>query len=413
MHFDIDSFHANVACSRNPSLWGHPVAVCGDEKLRKGIVTSCNMLAKLYGVSAGLSNNEARSKCPGLIMEPLQPELYAEYSDDVFGEAAQYSDYIEKCGDDEGYVGLKGIARDLYDARLIAQEFQAKVEETTGLTLSCGISDNKVFAKIGSDLRKPDSCVVITRENYQDIVWKLPTDKLLFINAKMKKYLECMKIYTIGDIANERVDKLEYIFKKWGTYMYKYAHGNVYSPVKHKDYVRPNKSISSSMTTIRDMTTIDDVRRVIYAKCEILASILRKHQTKCRTVKIAIREYDLKYCERQGKLIMPSFVTGHIAERAVELFKTRYNFTRPLRSIGVGACDFIPENASVQTDLFYDIAEYERQERLERCVDRIRDIHGFYKCNRAIIFEDRALTYTPPEYERSGYFIGVHNNLAK
>jgi len=359
------------------------------------------MLAKLHGVKAGLSNNEARSKCPGLIIEPLQPALYTEYSNDVFGVAEQYSEYIEKCGDDEGYVSLKNIARDLYDARLVAQEFQAKVKENTGLPLSCGISDNKVFSKIGSALRKPDSCVVITRENYKDIIWSLPSDKLLFINRKTKRALECAKIYTIGDIANARVDLLEHLFGKWGAYMHKYANGDVHSPVKHKDYVRPNKSIGSNMTTVRDMETVDDVRRVVYAKSEIVASLLRKHRTKCRTVKIVIRENDLKSCERQGKLIMPSFVSGHIAEKAMEVFKTRYIFTRPLRSVGVRVDGFIPEDAAVQTDLFYDITEYERQERLERSIDRIRDIHGFYKCNRAVIYEDRSLTYTPPEYERS------------
>ena len=398
LHVDIDGFHANVECSRDPSIRDKPVAVSGDWTRRKGVITARNMLAKYRGVNAGQCTKEALEICPELIIKQRNPQLYKEYSNEIFHNTlTKYSDFVEVCSEDEAWLDITTLTRNPYEARKIAKEFQADIKETTGLTCSVGIADNKIYSKIGSDLRKPAACTIITPENYKELVWTLPCDKLLYINTKTKRRLGYAKIHTIGDVANAPEGLLECLFDKWGWYMQRFANGNVRSPVKHKNYIRPNKSIGRHETTIRDMVTIEDVRKVLYARAEELAYLLRQQRSKCRTVQVTIRENNLKSCARQGKLEMPSFVTGHIAEKAIEIFQIRYNFTTPLRSIGITACDLIPENESIQMDLFYDMDEYDRQERLERSIDRLRDIHGFDVVRRAIVYADKDLTFGSPD----------------
>jgi DNA polymerase-4 len=386
------------------------VAVSGDRTRRQGIIMARNMLAKYSGVNTGESTVSALEKCPGLIVLPPSRKTYIDYAYDTFLQYTEYSDYVQMVTDDdacdEACIDVTKIARDEQDGRQIAHEIRAKMKERLAITCSVGVSDNIIFAKIASDLRKPDSCTVITRDTYQDIIWKLPSDKLWGVNKPTKRILEYAKIYTIGDIANAPAGLLEKLFGKFGGYMHRYANGEDTSPVKHKDYVRPNKSLGSNETTPRDMETIDDVKRVVYMRSEIVASKLRRHHLKCRTVKLTIRENDLKYYDRQGKLEMPTFVSGQIAEKAMEIFQTRYNFTKPLRSIGVRACDLIPENEAIQTNLFFDMERYEKEERLERTIDNIRAVHGYDIIHHALIYADRDLTYVPPEYDRSLFLAG-------
>ena len=250
---------------------------------------------------------------------------------------------------------------------------------------------------------------MVTRDTFRDIIWKLPSDKMVGVNRPTKRILEYAKIHTIGDIAAAPAGLLEKLFGKWGGYMHRYANGDDNTPVKHKDYIRPHKSLGSNETTPRDMETLDDVKRVVYMRSEIVATKLRQHRLKCRTVKLTIRENDLRYCDRQGKLEMPTFVSGQIADKAMEVFRTRYNFTKPLRSIGVRAADLIPENEAIQSNLFFDMEQYEKEERLEQAIDKIRAVYGYNIIHHAVIYEDRALTYVPPEYDRSLFLAGDLN----
>jgi DNA polymerase-4 len=169
----------------------------------------------------------------------------------------------------------------------------------------------------------------------------------------------------------------------------------------------PPKSIGNIETTYRDMKTVDDVRRVVYMLSESVASRLREQNFKCRTVKLYIREYDLKSCDRQGKLETPSFLTNNIAEKAMEIFHTRYNFSKPLRSVGVRACDLVPDNISIQTNLFYDMEQDDKREKIAITIDKMRSMYGYDVIQRGVVLEDRKLTYIPPDYNRSEYRVGL------
>jgi DNA polymerase-4 len=234
-------------------------------------------------------------------------------------------------------------------------------------------------------------------------VWKLPAEDLLFINRGTMRVLNQAGIKTIGEVANAPVEFLEKVFGKIGTYLHKYANGEDDSTVKHKDYSPIVKSIGNNETTYRDMETPDDVWRVINMLADSVASRLRAQHFKCRTVKLYIREYDLKFCDRQGKLERPSFLAKDIAAKAMDIFQTRYNFTKPLRSIGVRACDLLPDNIHIQLSLFDDAEQDKKAEAIEKTIDEIRYEYGYDSIKRGIVLMDPKLTYVPKDYNRSLY----------
>ena len=410
LHSDNNNFFAAVECLHNPSIRSSPVAVCGDKELRHGIVLAKNQIAKYCGIKTGETIGTAKEKCPELIIVPPHMENYYKFSRWAKEIYEEYADNIEAFGLDENWIEITNLVRDEYEGRLVANEIRMKMREQLGITCSIGISFNKVFSKLASDLRKADATTVITKENYKDVVWSLPADNLLGVNRGTMKILNVMGITTIGDIAKSPLELLEKIFGKIGLYLYRYAHGYENSPVKHKSYVEPPKTIGNIETTYRDMKTIEDVRRVVYSLSDNVASRLREQHYKCRTVKIYIREYDLKAYDRQGKLEVPSYFTNTIAEKAMEIFHTRYNFTKPLRSIGVRACDLVPDDIWIQSSFFDDTEQIAKTEKVEKTIDELRMMFGYDIIRRGIVLEDRKLTYIPSDYNRSSYRIGSSFN---
>ena len=412
LHSDVNNFFAAVECLYKPQIRSAPVAVCGDKELRHGIVLAKNPVAKICGVKTGETIGDAKEKCPELLTVPPQMDMYYKFSRWAREIYEEYADNIEAFGLDENWIEITNLVRDEYEGRLVANEIRTKMREQLGITCSIGVSFNKVFSKLASDLRKVDAVTVITKDNYKDIVWSLPADNLLGVNRGTMRALNVMGIQTIGDLAKTPVELLEKIFGKIGWYLYRYAHGYENSPVKHKSYVEPPKTIGNIETTYRDMSTVEDIRRVVYALSDNVAARLRQEHYKCRTVKIYIREFDLKSCDRQGKLEVPSFYINDIAEKAMEIFHTRYNFTKPLRSIGVRAADLVPDDIWIQSSFFDDTEQLEKTEKAEKTIDELRMMFGYDIIRRGIVLEDSKLTYIPTDYNRSSYRVGSSFNHA-
>ena len=412
LHSDVDGFYAAVECLYKPQIRSSPVAVCGDKELRHGIVLAKNQIAKYKGIKTGETIGDAKEKCPALITVPPRMDMYYKFSGWAREIYEEYADNIEAFGLDEEWIEITNLVRDEYDGRLVANEIRRKMKEQLGITCSIGISFNKVFSKLATDLRKGDASTIITRENYKDIVWKLPADNLLGVNRGTKKILNAIGMTTIGDIAKTPVELLVDIFGKIGLYLHKYANGDENSAVKHKSYVEPPKTVGRIETTYRDMKTIDDVRRVVYALSDSVASLLRQQNYMCQTVKIYIRDFELKSCDRQGKLNSPSFFANDIATKAMDIFHRQYHFTKPLRSIGVRACDLVSDDAAFQSSLFYDIEQYDRTETLEKTINDLRLMFGYDIIKRGVVMEDSKLTYIPPDYNRSTYRVGSPFNHA-
>jgi len=406
LHSDLNNFYAAVECLYRPEIRAKPVAVCGEPELRHGIVLAKNQLARRQGVETGQVIHEAQAKCPELVIVPPHQSAYERFSGWAREIYEQYADNIESYGLDESWLEITNLARDEYDGQAVADEIRAKMKETLGITCSVGVSFNKVYAKLASDLRKPDCSTVISRQKYKEIVWPMPPDKLLGVNTKIAMTLRAMGITDIGNIAKAPVELLEGIFGKNGRTLHRYASGEDNSPVSHKDYVEPPKSVGHTETTHRDMENAEDVRRVVYALSEKVASRMRAQHFKCRTIQVSIRENDLKWRERQGTLEVPTFIANTIAEKALEIFGARHKFAKPLRSIGVRACNLVPDTVGIQGSFFDDPARDEKMERLAGTVDTLRAIYGYGIIRRGIALEDEKLTYVPPDYDRSAYRVG-------
>jgi len=406
-HLDLNSCYAAIERLYHPELRCLPMAICGDILLRKGIVIAANEIAKMYGIEVGKdTNGSAKQKCPELnILLPRQ-ELYDRFCLWTWGICTKYSDYVENYGPDGLWLDLTNIVRDKYEAQQIADKIRIDIKETLGITCSIGVSFNKTASKIAAELKKPDATTIITKENFKNIVWKLPPDKLLGVNDKTSRILYTIGITDIGNIAKAPVELFEDIFGKNGRTLHRYASGEECSPVKHKDYTEPTKRIGHTDTTPKDMRTIEDIKRVVYTLAEKITSRMREQHYKCRTVQISIRENNLKWCERQGKLETPSYITNDIAEKAMNIFKTKYRFTQPLRSIGVTACDLVPDNIGIQSSLFGDEIQDEKRDKVAHTIDTLRAMYGYEIIRRGIVMEDPKMTYIPADYDRTGFRVG-------
>ena len=406
-HADLNGCYAAIEGIYNPAIRHLPYVICGDRELRQGIVVAANQIAKLYGITVGEDNiNSAKRKCPNLIIKTIRQPLYNKFCSWVLDIYEKYSDYVEPYGPDGDWLDVTNIVKDKYDAQWLADEIRADVEETLGITCSIGVSFNKTISKLASELKKPDATTVITRETFKDIVWKLPPEKLLGIDVKTTKILYAMGITDIGNIAKAPVEVFEDIFGKNGRTLHIYASGEEKSPVKHKNYVEPTNSIGHTSTTYRDMETIDDVKREIYALSERVTSRMRQQHFKCRTIQVVMRGNDLKWCGRQGTLATPTFFTNVMVEKAMEIFHHRYNFTKPLRSLGVIACNLVPDNIGIQSSMFDEHVREEKMEKIVRTMDTLRDMYGNEIIRWANSLEDPKLTYVPPENNRAGYRVG-------
>lgn len=411
LHSDCNCFYASVEMLHHPELAGKPLAVGGDPEARHGIVLTANYIAKRMGVKTGMALWEARQACPEILFLPPRMDLYLRFSAmtrEIYGE---YSDQIQPFGCDEAWIdvthsigmrsggSLRGSSGSSFDKEALyheaglklAQEISARIKKELGITVSIGVSWNKIFAKFGSDYKKPDAITVISPENYRQIVWPLPSSDLLMVGRRTAPKLAAMGIHSVGDIAKAPPELLQNRLGKMGLILHTFANGWDPSPVSKEDYHAPIKSIGNSTTTPRDLTTDLDVQIILMALSESVSARLRKHGFKCRTVEISIRDNGLYHFSRQMKLSSPTYITDEINDAAFALFKRHYRWENPIRSLGVRGADLVTEDIPVQLDLFHSQEERDRQEKLDTAVDDIRRRFGYFAIQRAFMCQDRRL----------------------
>ena len=391
MHSDLNSFYASVECLYDPSIRELPVAVCGDPEARHGIVLTKNLHAKKYGVITGQPIWQAKQFCPGLVVVTPHYERYLKFSALAREIYYDYTDQIENFGIDESWLDVTGSTRLFGSGEQIAHTIRKRIFAELGITASIGVSFCKVFAKLGSDYKKPDAVTVFSRENYKDTLWKLPASDLLYVGRATMPKLAQYGIRTIGDLANYDPALLYRHFGKVGVILSQYANGRDHSEVARNDAAGVIKSIGNSTTTARDLETIEDVWITMAMLSESVAERLRENALKCTTIQVYMRDNKLAACERQAKLPAPTFLSTEIARKALEIFKTKYSFTRPLRSVGVRACDLVPENSTVQLSLLYDHARQERMENLEKSIDELRGRYGHFIIQKGVMLTDEKL----------------------
>ena len=402
LHIDCNKFYASVECLYRPEIRNKPVAVGGTTESRHGIILTKNEIASKYGLTVGEPLWKARQKCPDLVIVPPNFPLYMRFSKMARSIYEDYSEYIEPFGLDESWIDVTG---DMRGGEAIAQEIRQRVKDELGITVSIGVSFNKIFAKLGSDYKKPDAVTVITSENYKDVVWPLPCSDLLMVGRSTTKKLLSYGIHTIGELANANAEFLRSILGKNGEMLHRYANGLDVSRVCHKDEIRDIKSVGNSTTTPRDLVNDEDVKTVFTVLCESVARRLREQGVKGRTVTISVRDKNLHTITRQCKAPACTDISSEILKISMELFKINYNWNAPIRSLGVSVGDFDFEYCE-QFDLSGTAEKREKLEKIESTVDNLKRRFGNYCIQRASMLKDTDLSRFNPHDEHTIHPVG-------
>lgn len=379
-HCDLNSFYASVELLGYPELRDKPVAVCGDPKSRHGIILAKNEPAKAKGVRTAETIWQAQRKCPGLVLLPAHHDKYRYYSQLAREIYLRYTDLVEPFGIDESWLDVTGTIH-LFggDPVALADRIREEMRRELGLTISVGVSFNKIFAKLGSDYKKPDATTVISRENYQSLVWPLPVTDLLFVGRASAKTLASCGIRTIGDLARTPRENLVRLLGKNGGQLHDYAAGTEHSPVRPAGSTPPPKSVGNGLTFRRNLVGEEEIRAGVQMLAQRVAARLRRHEMKCTTVQVSIRSPEFKTVSRQKKTDAPTNVSREIHRCAMELIAGCWNWSAPVRAITITAASLLPEEeAGDQLDLFAPQAseKREKQEKLERAMDQLRERYG-------------------------------------
>ncbi|MBR6694056.1 MAG: DNA polymerase IV [Clostridia bacterium] len=373
LHCDLNNFFASVAVLDNPTIKNCPIAVTGSTEERHGIVLAKNELAKSFGVVTAEATWQAKKKCPELVCVPPNYHRYNEVSMAVREIYLRYSDMVEPFGIDECWLDVTGSRLLFGSGTEIAEKIRAAVKREIGVTVSVGVSFNKVFAKLGSDLKKPDAVTEISRENYKEKVWPLPADVLLGVGRSTKKQLDSLGIFTVGEIAAAGKEVLKNRMGKMGEQLYLFASGEDTSPVAAEQPIP--KSVGRTTTLPADLNSADEAWPVVLSLAEDISANLRRHGLYCGAVQAHIRTFDLNTKEFQAALTAPTQSSLIMANKCMELINDNFGFSVPLRSIGFRAINLKNSTSAYQTDIFTDFKETEEREEVE---DRIFEIKKKY-----------------------------------
>ena len=397
LHVDANAFYASVEQQRNPALRDKPIAVCGSQEDRHGIVLTASYPAKRRGVKTGMAIWQAKQQCPDLIVVPPDMSEYiriSKYAREIYED---YTDQVEPFGLDEAWLDITG-STGLYGSPMhIAKEISDRVKFELGITVSIGVSNNKVTAKLGSDYKKPDAITRIEKDNYAEIVYPLPVEDLLYVGPATSRKLRSVGISTIGRLAECSEDFLQRRLGKMGLILSTFAKGLDTSPVQRTDHIPNIKSVGNSATTPRDLVNNDDVHLMFILLAESVCARMRELASKCTVVEISVRNTELHTITRQRKLYTPTCSSLEMAQVGLDLFKANYHWEYPIRSVGIRGSGLVEAAESDQLSMFFDDVKRHKQECIEGAIDNIRSRYGYLSIQRAAIYADPVLSGIHPK----------------
>lgn len=407
LHSDINYCYAQIEEMLCPDLKQVAMAVGGYEELRHGIILAKNMLAKNYDIKTGDSLREALAKCPDLLIIPPHYDVYMYYTQEVKRIYRDYSDRVEEYGLDEAWIDISDSILLHGSPLTIANRIQQRVLNELGLTISIGISFNKVFAKFGSDMIKPSGLVEITHANFKELVWPQPIADLFYVGRRTATKLDALfGIKTIRDLALYDRHAIANSLGKMGEVIWWFANGEDASRVALSGVYETIKSVGNGITTPIDITSFEEAKLVYYVLCESVASRLREAGYKGRVISISLRSTALVSITRQRKITTPINLASEIMEIVLDLLKQHYSFAIPLRSIGISVSCLSTITTTVQTTLFGEYEQQEKLENLETTIDQIRTKYGFYKIKRCALKQNEQLTNFNPKKDHTIYPVG-------
>ncbi len=385
LHIDLNNFFASVECLYSPELKNKYMAVCGSISERRGVVLAKNQLAKEAGIKTGMTVVEAKRLCPEIVFVEAHHDRYEIWSKKAKAIYLRYTDKMESFGIDEAWIDVTN-SKIFGDGVKIANDIRAAVKNELGLTVSVGVSFNKVFAKLGSDMKKPDATTVINKDNYKETVWNLPVGDLLYVGRATLAKLRKIGIDTIGKLAKADFNYISSYLGKMGETLWISANGKDESPVS-SEQSSDIKSVGNSITCYRDLTNDEDVAVMLTSLCESVSErVLRYDIGRATTLTLSVRDEDLNWFSRQGKLKRPSCLSEDYFEKSFSLFKKNYKWDKKIRSLGVAVSDFTSEE-----QLLLGNSDYEKKLTLAKTVNKIRDKYGDGMVRKGIILKDKRL----------------------
>lgn len=388
LHCDINNFYASVECMLSPELKQYPVAVCGSVEERHGIVLAKNYKAKAFKVATGDAVWQAKQKCPDLVVVPPHYEEYLKYSKLAKAIYCDYTNQVEPYGMDKCWLDISGTKKLFGNPVDVANEIRERIKFELGLTISVGVSFNKIFAKLGSDYKKPDAVTVFEKETFREKIWSLPASDLLGVGRATTRVLNNYCIRTIGDLANSDYDFIKRILGKNGVSLWLYANGRDNSTVKDIKFVSPVKSIGHGITTVVDLSNEEEVWRVFLELTQGNGHKLRVHQKVAKAVAIYVRDNTLFSKQWQTQMQMVTQLPLVLAQYAFQLFKKRYDWRNPIRSVTIQAINLFPQDMPQQIDLFCDYERAEKQEKLDGCVEKLCQRFGKRCIRNAVLLQE-------------------------
>ncbi|MEG0811328.1 MAG: DNA polymerase IV [Eubacterium sp.] len=382
LHCDLNSFYASVELLSHPELKDYPVAVCGNPENRHGIILAKNEPAKKYDIKTAETVYKAKQKCSDLILLPPHHDKYKHYSKIINNIYNEFTDLVEPFSIDESWLDVTGSMH-LFggSGTAVGNLVRETVKKRTGLTISVGVSYNKIFAKLGSDYKKPDAVTVITPENYKTLLWPLPVRDLIYVGKSTFEKLKGYGIRTIGDLAVFDKTVLIHDLGKVGEMLYIYANGLDDSPVRSADDPREIKSVGNGNTFSHDLTDLDSIKQGLYPLAETVSSRLKGYELKCRGIQIVIKDHHFRSISRQVMLEQPTCLEKEIFNTALDLIQKYWNFPDPIRMLTITAINLVknncimPEQISLFDDKNKDLNR-KKQEKVEAAMDQLRNKYG-------------------------------------
>lgn len=373
----MNAFFASVELLDRPDLISVPMAVSGDPEGRHGIILAKNEIAKKYGVVTAETINQARKKCPDLVCVPPHHKKYSFISREINKIYSRYTDMVEPFSIDESWLDVTASRTLFGDGKTIADEIRHTVKKELGLTLSAGVSFNKIFAKMGSEYKKPDATTLITRDNYKDLLWPLPTVELFTCGKKASEKLALSGIRTIGDLACADKALIRALLGENGAKLHEYANGEDTAPVALSYERSKIKSLGHGITFSRDLENEDDIRTAVTALSDKVSARLRRHMMKAGGIKVEIKDPAFHVISRQRQLPSPSDTAGTIRNASLAIIKDEWKTGDPIRLITITAINLVDESMPVQLDFFSSAdPDADKHAQLDRAIDSIRGKYG-------------------------------------
>ena len=395
LHCDINHCYAQIEEMKYPELKKVPMVVGGREESRNDIVLARNLIAKSFGIKTAETLREAYAKCPDLVVINPSYDDYIYYSEAIKDIYREYTDRVESFGVDEAWIDVSDSIRLFGSGEKIGREIQKRVFYEFGITISVGLSFNKIFAKLGSDMTKPSGFHIITKDNFKKVVWPLEVSELLYVGASTKRKLNSIHIYTIGELAQKDIIKLKSLLGKYGEVLWAFANGLDESDVSI-DKIMP-KSIGNGITTPRDLHTFQEVKHVLYVLSESVAARLKEQNLQGNIIALSLRNTELKTISRKKKIERYTDLVKEIMSVSLQLLKENSEFSPPYRSLSVKVSNLRIKNEMVQLNLFTNEEENQKVYTLENTVEVLRGKYGFDVVKRCSLLLDEDITNFNPK----------------